>query len=620
VATSRRVELGLVGRFLAPVTPVRVAGLSLYLVNDDGQYKLFSRICPHKGGNVQFTGDHFECPQHGWRFDRQTGHSQNAVNARLVSYDVTRVEERLHAELPVEEMLPARIRAKVPDLTLKVHAHACLEIQHRGFSLLMDPWLEGTAFLGSWVHYPQPVITPSELSPDAILISHEHSDHFHEPTLAHFSRSTPVLAPDFPNRRILRRLERMGFSDVRPLRFGETYSIAPGIEVAAYEPSGVWNDAILVVDVAGFRILNLNDAGINQRIARLLKPVDLVAAQFSIGASGFPWKWTNMVMATKIALMQRSHEGRLAMLRQAVELYDAQYLLPFASHFGLWHPSHAPFMQALPRVTFEEVRQIVGDRAEVLSLLPGASWRASSRRITHHYQEKDVFDQQRMMSELGQRFEAQAAFQDCAGVEALDRGLLSAYFLQFNDAPEIAFCEDLTVLIQSEDGGDSRGVLELALRIELKKLEILESYNGRPNLTIRMPQRVLSQVVNGDLSWDEAHVGYWGTYSREPDIYTPGFWRMLQAPYFKRCLATPTSSMGRQSVVSTRATVAALIEQHGEHAERVLRRYGLYCGGCHRANYETLHAAASQHGLNSDELDRLVVELQRVCGPENTHE
>ena len=76
------------------------------------------------------------------------------------------------------------------------------------------------AFLGAWTQYPPPVVDVTTLRPDAMVISHEHSDHFHEPTLVEFDRSIPIFIPDFPNRRLV---ERLGFEgtdcrDERPSR------------------------------------------------------------------------------------------------------------------------------------------------------------------------------------------------------------------------------------------------------------------------------------------------------------------------------------------------------------------------------------------------------------------
>ena len=42
-----------------------------------------------------------------------------------------------------------------------------------------DPWLDGPAFLGAWVPSPAADASGADLRPDAILITHEHSDHFH---------------------------------------------------------------------------------------------------------------------------------------------------------------------------------------------------------------------------------------------------------------------------------------------------------------------------------------------------------------------------------------------------------------------------------------------------------
>jgi CMP-N-acetylneuraminate monooxygenase len=614
VEIVRRIELGSVEQFLGEVSSVEVANQWYYLVRTGEHFKLFSRICPHKGGVIRHVGGCFECPQHGWRFDLLTGEGRNTLSARLAGYDVTRINDRLYAELPIDEGRRERTRAPAPDLTVAVHAHACLEFAYRGFSLLVDPWLKGTAFLGSWVHYPRPVASIDELKPDAVLITHEHSDHFHLPTLAHFERETPVYAPDFPNRRILSRLEQAGFCDVRPLRFGETVAIAPAIKATAYEPSGVWNDAIVVIDVAGFRILNLNDAGINHRIAALVKPVDVLASQFSIGASGYPWAWSDKPMAEKVELMRRAHGGRLEMLRQAVELYGARYLLPFASYFGLWHPSHAAFMEALPRVTFDEVRGVIGDRAGFLPLLPGSRWNAASQRMTHRYDESDVFDARRFTKELEERFDRREFDRELGAAPALNYETLSAYLLRFNEVPEIVFCENLSVSLQVEADDASRILFETAFRIDEHRLSIVDDGIGEPNLTIRMPQRILGLLVAEELSWDEAHVGYWGDYRRQPDIYTPGFWRMLQAPYYKRPhqIGSDAAGVGR---ASDQRTVAALIDRGGERAERVMRRYGLYCGGCHRATYETLQTAAEQHGLNPVEFTRLVAELDAVLEP-----
>ena len=153
---------------------------------------------------------------------------------------------------------------------IKLHSHACLEITSEDFSLLIDPWISGPAFLGSWVQFPEVKITPEQLSPSAILISHEHSDHFHVPTLKRLPLETPVYFPAFPNGRIEATLNSLGFKNIHPLQFGKTISLNKKVEVTCYEPVSIWNDSILHINADGFNILNTNDAGFNHSIKKHL--------------------------------------------------------------------------------------------------------------------------------------------------------------------------------------------------------------------------------------------------------------------------------------------------------------------------------------------------------------
>ena len=60
-------------------------------------------------------------------------------------------------------------------------------------NLLFDPWIEGPATHGSWVIYPPSDVKVEDLPKiDGIFISHEHSDHYHEPTLSRLDKNTPV--------------------------------------------------------------------------------------------------------------------------------------------------------------------------------------------------------------------------------------------------------------------------------------------------------------------------------------------------------------------------------------------------------------------------------------------
>jgi CMP-N-acetylneuraminate monooxygenase len=115
--------------------------------------------------------------------------------------------------------------------------------------------------------------------------------------------------------------------------------------------------------------------------------------------------------------------------------------------------------------------------------------------------------------------------------------------------------------------------------------------------------------VKENLSWDEAKIGYWCRFSRSPNVYHAGFRRLLQAPYFKRPANPPPVG---HTPIRASSVIADLIEIHGEQAERVLRRYGMYCAGCQHSTYDSIALGASHHGIEEKQVDRLVQELNQL--------
>jgi CMP-N-acetylneuraminate monooxygenase len=482
-------------------------------------------------------------------------------------------------------------------LSIALHSHACLEISYEGFTLLTDPWLDGPAFLGAWAASPAPDTDGSDLRPDAILITHEHSDHFHEGTLRHFDRRTPVFVPDFPNERLPRRLAAIGFSDVHRVRFGERTRLRKNWTVTAFEPASYWNDAFVLIDVEGFRIFDINDAGVNARIAKMAGPVDVLAVQFSAGASGYPWTWGHLSDDEKVEISRKACEGKLQLIREATKIYGASAVLPFASHFALWHPTHLHYASLMKRNTLADVKTTLADTdVDVIDLLPGDTWDVGKGVIRRRS------DEVRLKTET-----------TVAGAiptdEALTRDELAGCLRRLNEVPEIAFCEDVVVRMLAESGSNSAASIDVSFAVASGHLDILEAMAEAPNLRITMPLAVATAVVRQELSWDEAFIGYWCRFDRRPNVYHSGFWRLFQAPYYKRPLDVRETA---PRPIAPTSTVADVLETHGDRADRILRRYGLYCLGCQHSTADSLEMAARQHGLDPKRCDLLIKELNQA--------
>jgi hypothetical protein len=125
--------------------------------------------------------------------------------------------------------------------------------------LLTDPWLEGTAYFGSWaLEHP---LTELQLARAAacpfIWISHGHPDHLHIPSLARLRRDCEILLPDHYYPELKHAVEAEGFR-TRILPFKTWTTLEDGVRIMCVQNENM--DAILAVEVAGALVLNKNDS------------------------------------------------------------------------------------------------------------------------------------------------------------------------------------------------------------------------------------------------------------------------------------------------------------------------------------------------------------------------
>jgi len=557
-----------------------------FITKENKDYYLVSNICPHQGGEIILT-DKFECNVHGWKFDScgncTTVPSKKLYKEKLEVHDNKVYLKEIKNEFKIDTIATI-------DLDIKLHAHSCVEFIYNGISVLTDPWLEGLAFMGSWKHSPKPVIKPEQLTPDIIWISHEHSDHFHIETLKKFNRNTTILFPDFPNKRIENTLKKLDFNNILPLKFGEKKTINK-IEFTCYEPQSVWNDSILHMNIDGFNILNLNDAGLNFKIKKYLPKIDLLMSSFSPGASGYPLCWENLSKQEKVNYYEKAKNGMLEMLNRSCKLYDATFLLPYASHFDLHHPEHKEYREIILKYgknTVMDVKTFIKD-FEVLDILPGESWNALSGRTYRIYTGK--LKNAIHTSNMVYHNEFDFYFPNETTVDLIQ------YLENLNKIPDICLCEDIKVRLN-----------ETYFIIEHGQLSISTHPLPDYDLGIDIPKNILSNIISNDISWDEALIGFWCKLYKTSEKFNQGFWRLLQAPYYKKQIGTRTIGTG---IITDASNVFEIIKNYPK-SESILRRYGLYCQSCPNAIKEDIGQAANYHGLDEISSKNLLMELNNA--------
>jgi L-ascorbate metabolism protein UlaG (beta-lactamase superfamily) len=125
--------------------------------------------------------------------------------------------------------------------------HACLWIECGGVKILTDPWITGLAG-GRYLHEP-PLVTPLDAisSPDVVVLSHAHPDHFNLESLSRLSRRAVFVVPKhfgeirdddridigWRNPDLAAELRRLGFQHVAEVRPGQEVRLDGGVRVVS---------------------------------------------------------------------------------------------------------------------------------------------------------------------------------------------------------------------------------------------------------------------------------------------------------------------------------------------------------------------------------------------------
>jgi len=211
-------------------------------------------------------------------------------------------------------------------------AHACLLVESGGVKLVTDPWLDGPTYLSAWWQFPAPARTGADLrGVDYVYLTHEHVDHFHEPTLRALPPSTPILIGRFLSPRFRDKLRALGFTDVRELPHGREVALGTSLRVTSYQYRA--DDTALVLRDDEATVLDLNDCLTRSRsLEQILKRhprIDLLAASFA-NAEAYPIVYQFEDPAERIDWDDRS---RFDAFLEKVRQIQPRAFVPFASMF-----------------------------------------------------------------------------------------------------------------------------------------------------------------------------------------------------------------------------------------------------------------------------------------------
>jgi UDP-MurNAc hydroxylase len=408
--------------------------------------------------------------------------------------------------------------------SIRYLGHAGFVVSHAGKRILMDPWFF-PAFLDSWFPFPDnrnlldEVVTQRY---DYLYVSHAHEDHFDRTLLDRLDRSTPVIVAKYRSKVMVKRFRELGFTDVTALEHRESIELAPGFTATMYLDTSHKEDSGLLLDMDGFRFLDLNDC--NTSMSELPTDVDVLAAQYS-GAMWYPncYDYPPQVMSAKVTSVC---DDLMDTLGRKVRITGAKWYLPSAGPacfldpelaefndrdttiFPLWEQKAAEFAAACPDVQVLRIGpgdEIGTDPMSVTSALGGS--RLDEDIAAYRTRRKDEW----------QRFHT--------GQEpTVAMSEIEAYFGTLQRWNK-RFLGDFSKDIRLVSGMDNWHV-RLGRLAEDFVIEGEEPYD--PEYTLLMSPRVLRAVIDGAAGWEEALLSMRVGLHRHPDLFDLTFMSLLR--------------------------------------------------------------------------------------------
>jgi UDP-MurNAc hydroxylase len=313
---------------------------------------------------------------------------------------------------------------------------------------------------------------------------------------------------------MLRRFRDLGFTNVVPLDHRQSHELGPNFTATMFLDTSHKEDSGLMLDMGGFRFLDLNDC--NTPMSELPDQVDVLAAQFS-GAMWYPncYDYPPDQMQQKVDTVR---QGLLDTLYRKVHLTHARAYIPSAGPACFLDPVLEKYNDRKTTI-FPHWEDIAADFAaacpdtQVLRLYPEDAVHIEAddpvvQRSPNARHEEDLASyRERRRSEWG-------GFYESAELPVM-ADEVDQYFSKLQKRNKLLL-RDFRKQIGITSGGVSWSI-QLGKLAEDFVLESEEPYD--PEYTLIVSPRVLRAVISGETGWEEALLSMRVDLHRDPDVF-----------------------------------------------------------------------------------------------------
>lgn len=307
---------------------------NFFIFNDKGDFRVYDRVCDHRGGKLINKDNIIKCPIHNWIFDPVSGRYSNGIKKKPTSFKINKNHIEFYTYVFVPSITKKNLFPEEDKISLRFFNHAFLKFKTKNISFCTDPWAIGPAFYnGWWLKNNTHEDWVEELNnSNFIYISHNHPDHLHPQTLSKLNKDKKILIPNFLSNSTYLFLKDEGFKNITKLEFEKEYHFENSNLVLSTLKSGDFReDSGIYFSLNKFSALLDIDAG-NINFNRFPK-VDLYGSSFAGGASGFPMMFDNYSEDQKNKIIKLDRRFVISKKTKNLFMNSARYFLPYAGFF-----------------------------------------------------------------------------------------------------------------------------------------------------------------------------------------------------------------------------------------------------------------------------------------------
>lgn len=251
--------------------------------------------------------------------------------------------------------------------------HSSFIVSHNNISLIIDPWIEGTAFYDGWALIAPTAFTYNNFEHVThIWFSHEHPDHFSPANIKaippHIRQNITVLYQKTADRKVVDFCKNVGFKQVVELD-AKWHTLAPGFDI--YNKPHTDGDSWLAIKAGGKTLLNVNDCVFDtpaelQKVKKVCGNIDVLFTQFSYA------QWVGNINNEAQHIKQAKR--KVEEIKRQVEILKPEYIIPFASFVWFCHADNFYLNKCINRIDY--IYHILTSQTQAIPVIlyPGDAW------------------------------------------------------------------------------------------------------------------------------------------------------------------------------------------------------------------------------------------------------